>query len=411
MNSQPDTSHCDYYLTVYCDAYGWGGALSFTLALASALDERGHSSLIIGTKAGAADPPCPAQPDRLNVPLTLPRGLWRLRSWCAAQTLARQLRRIPPPNIASVAISPFWLLAARQAWPEVPAFYKFPCLLANCQPFTWPNGRPPSFWQRVDSAGIRRAERQAFMHADLTIAPTPENRAEILAFAPHAAARVVSCHYGVRPLTVTPDLRAAHRGRLALDPDTFLILLAGPCDRNKAFDLAIRVLPQLDPRAQLAIVGDGPLRPDLLRLADALGLAPRIHCPGPQHDIAPWYAAADCVLSTSFYDTCPNVIREAMLCGRPVVLPRHDPPHVYAGLAEFVATQGGGRTYDRRRPESLVQVLNQLIHARAATAALGQTAQRVAHEHFRWERFLDLILARPPRPAPCHELDAVPATC
>ena len=60
---------------------------------------------------------------------------------------------------------------------------------------------------------------------------------------------------------------------------------------------------------------------------------------GRQHSIEQWHAAADCAISTSFYDTFPTTIKEALCHARPVLVPRHAPPQVYAGMAEVVASK------------------------------------------------------------------------
>ena len=400
MSDAADIQPRDVYLATYSDAHGWGGALSLAVGLGEALDQRGHSSLILGTASGDTAPP-DASAARLNVPLLLPAGMWRVRSWCAAKALAHELRRLPPPRMSFVATSPFWLVAAKRAWPNVPAIYAFPCLLANCLPFTWPQRRPPTLWQRADFTGIRRIEQLAFARADLTLAPTRQARTEIGEFAPRSASKVEQCHYGLRHIAGAPGLREQQRRALGAADDAFLIATVGTCDRNKAFDLAVDVLPSLDPRARLIIIGDGPERDRLEQTARALGVGQRVHCVGPQQEMARWYAAADCVISTSYYDTYPNVIREALQCGKPVVLPHHDPPHVYSGLAEVIEQHGGGRLYDRRRLDSLAETLADLMHAPTTSASLGRAARCVAAEHFQWNGFADLILAQSRPRATC----------
>jgi glycosyltransferase involved in cell wall biosynthesis len=120
-------------------------------------------------------------------------------------------------------------------------------------------------------------------------------------------------------------------------------------------------------------------------------VGPRVHFAGVQREPALWYTAGDCLVSTSYYDTFPNVVLEAMYCERAVVVPKHDPPHVYAGAAEIVTRHGGGRIYDRRRPGALAAVLRELRAGRETTSTLGREAGRIARQTFGWGECIERI--------------------
>ena len=188
------------------------------------------------------------------------------------------------------------------------------------------------------------------------------------------------CRYGPPPQAGDAELRARQRQALGLGPHAILFLAAGPCDLNKAFDWAIRELPAVDKRAHLVLVGDGPERRHLARLAADLGVDARTHLTGPQRDMEPWYAAADVVMSTSFYDTYPNTLQEALCRGLPVIAPRHQPPHVFAGFAE-VLSAGGGLLYDRTQAGALADGMNRLVRDAALRAGLSGEARVVSQ---RW---------------------------
>jgi len=394
MPGHPPFSPRDLYVGCLADVHRWGGATTAATGMCGAARARGWQTLMIGATSRHHDAAIAApHPAHFNLRISAAPLLWRIQSWRTAGQLARQLARLAPPRKAFVGVSPHWVIAARRAWPNVCVVYLFPCLLANCLPFTWPRRRTPTFWRRVDFAGIVRSEHLAFDLADLTLVPTPQSRAEVLAFHPHVDERLAVCNYGCRPRAITAEMRAAQRRWLGVDEGAFVIFVAGVCDLNKAFAHVVRELPSVDPRTHLVVLGDGPERPALTRLAAELGVAGRLHLPGPQPDPAPWYAAADCVASTSWYDTFPNVVLEGMHHGRPVVVPRHDPPHVFSGTAEIVAETGAGRVYDRRQPGALACAVNRLIANRAAAAALGERGRAAALERFRWERVADHVAA------------------
>jgi len=296
----------------------------------------------------------------------------------------------PPPRVF-VGVSMYWVIAAKRAWPETPVVYVLPCLLSNCLPFTWPVGAAPSLWRRLDFAGIRRAEHRALAVADLTLTPTRAASEEVRAF--HGALRpMATCTYGCAPLGRATEHGSEIRRTLGIGEDAFLVLGAGVMDVNKAFNHAVREIAKLNERAHLVLLGDGPERTKLEDLANRLGLDGRVHFAGVQREPGPWYAAADCVVSTSYYDTFPNVILEAMHCGRPVVVPQHQPPDVYAGMAEIVAEHGGGRTYARLTQGALARALEELMDRPLKRRELGRQAAEVAGRLFRWDGCLERIL-------------------
>jgi len=122
--------------------------------------------------------------------------------------------------------------------------------------------------------------------------------------------------------------RTAARRRLGLPEDGRLFVSVGHISPRKGFHRVIRSLPRLVetwPDARLAIVGGRGGEQDnsaeLHALARDLGLADHILFVGAQapDGVALWLAAADAFVLASDFEGCPNVILEAMACGRPVV--------------------------------------------------------------------------------------------
>jgi glycosyltransferase involved in cell wall biosynthesis len=70
------------------------------------------------------------------------------------------------------------------------------------------------------------------------------------------------------------------------------------------------------PDARLVVIGDGPARGGLLRLAAEL---PSVTLVGARSDISAWFAAADVVVVPSRWDGMSLVPLEAMACARSVV--------------------------------------------------------------------------------------------
>lgn len=390
----------DFDLACHCSVHGWGGALTFARGLAAALGRLGYRPMLLGLGEGRpdathADEAEPADSPALNLPSGLPAGAWRLRNGRLPSSLARQLRAQQPPRRAVVAISPTWVCAAKSAWPDVPVVFLFPCLLSNCLPFTWAGRRAPTWWTWLDYVAILLLERRALRQADLTLAPTQQSVRELRQFAPEAASRLERCDFGGPRDPGEPDRaqRVAARDALGVPDDAFLVALLGKCDRNKAFERAIRALPLAAPHVRLVIVGDGPELPALLAFAADQGVAARVRFAGPQRDPSPFYAAADAVLSTSHYDTFPNVLLEGMAAGRPLLAPRHAPPQVFSGFAEVIAAERCGVLYDARDPRDLADALNALAASPARAAELGHRGRAALARRFTWDHAAQRIVA------------------
>ncbi|MEV6346191.1 glycosyltransferase [Actinoplanes sp. NPDC051851] len=96
------------------------------------------------------------------------------------------------------------------------------------------------------------------------------------------AGRITVIPWAVEPsdFAYDPGLRFATRAHLGLHPDVPVIGAVGRLDPAKRFDLLIRALTGV-PGAELLLVGDGPARHALERLADIEGVADRVTFAGP----------------------------------------------------------------------------------------------------------------------------------
>lgn len=393
-----------YTVACYGDVRGWGGGVSLTRAVAEQLAEREPSTTLIGVEnprgRRSAMPPRGLSWTQAPPPS---RRAWRWKSWRAGAQLARWLRNLPPPSHAFVSASPFWTVAAARAWPGVRSVYLFPCLLTHCLPFARGAG---SFWSRVDLAGVRATERAALRGADLILVPTQLARDEILRFEPSCAGRLARCDFGLRDGAIPEEQRGRLRRDLGIPADAFVALAAGVCDRNKAFDLLLTELRDTPARVMAVIVGAGPEAAALRVQASELGLIQRVRFMGSQPDLGRALAVCDVVVSTSHYDTYPNVLLEGLAARRPVLAPRHEPPHVYAGIAELLDAEGGGRTYERGRAGALGEQLTALANEPGTWASLAAQAQSLAARRLRWDELIDRIMqpTRPRASAPARSL-------
>lgn len=141
-------------------------------------------------------------------------------------------------------------------------------------------------------------------------------------------ARISVVANGVDGERFRPQARNVARSSLGLPADGHLLVSVGHLSRRKGFHRVLLALPELFrkfPDLRLAIVGGpgGELDngPELKALAGELGITERVIFTGaqPPDRVAWWLNAADVVVLASEFEGCPNVVLEAMACGRPVV--------------------------------------------------------------------------------------------
>lgn len=91
---------------------------------------------------------------------------------------------------------------------------------------------------------------------------------------------------------------------------------------SKGFEVLIEAFAQVaprQPRMQLAIIGEGPLRAALQARIDELGLAGRVHLCGHRDDVQQLYRAFDWMMVPSRAEGLGLVVQEAVIADVPVV--------------------------------------------------------------------------------------------
>jgi len=116
--------------------------------------------------------------------------------------------------------------------------------------------------------------------------------------------------------------REKAKEQLGLPADEHAIGVVARFSVEKGVDRALRLFADLHqerPNMRLHLIGDGPQRAELKKLAGELGIARAVRWWGWQRDTRPIVEALDTMLLTSHTEGLPNTALEAMALGLPVV--------------------------------------------------------------------------------------------
>jgi glycosyltransferase involved in cell wall biosynthesis len=168
------------------------------------------------------------------------------------------------------------------------------------------------------------------------------------------------------------------------------VLFVGRFQPQKNLAFLFREMARLSPDTfELHLVGDGPDRQSLARLAKQLGMASMVTWHGwlPRAAVRQAYQGADCLVNPSLYEGMPNVVLEAMACGLPVVASK------VPGNEELVLDGETGFLFDLEAPNALMNRLKQLADDRDLCSRLGRRAQSHATTTFSWGNVAQAYLA------------------
>lgn len=102
----------------------------------------------------------------------------------------------------------------------------------------------------------------------------------------------------------------------------FVFLTLGRMAKQKNLPLLLAAYKEVAARndTMLVIVGDGPEKDYLKKLAHDLGLGYKADFNDWTEDVYPWYEAADCYILSSNYEGWGRVIVEATVSGLPIIM-------------------------------------------------------------------------------------------
>jgi glycosyltransferase involved in cell wall biosynthesis len=335
-----------------------GGVARHVRDLANELDGRGYEVTVCG----------PSAPEGLNESvegrrLNLQRAVAPRADLTAVADLARIVHELRP-DVVHAHSSKAGAVArlARASHPRVPLVYS-PHLYAFAGYFERP------------------AERHAYRMAERLLAPAASRVVCVcevearLARAIGPGGRVRTVYNGIAPVGDGPvDPRIAELSARGPVVGTLALL-----HRRKGLETLIDATPRIldrHPRAQIAIVGEGPQLEELRARADEKDVARAVRFFDPGADPLSAVRGMDVFALPSWAESFPYVILEAMSLGRAIVASD------VGGVREAVVDRECGLLVPPRDAPALVDALNDLLEDTDRAARMGELAHLRADRQF-----------------------------
>lgn len=242
--------------------------------------------------------------------------------------------------------------------------------------------------KRLAYAPLQAAVRACAARADAVIATDASLRPVVLAHLRVPESRVVTIPNAIDLDEVDrqagPADGGALRAAIGMSDDEWLFLSVGRLEQNKGFHVMLQALARIADRMgpwRWVLVGDGPWRSRLQRLAREAGLGSRIMMPGREGDarLHAWYEAADLFVHPTLYEGSSLVTLEAMAHRRAIVATRAGglPDKVRPGENGWLARPGDAGSLE----EALLEAV---ASGRAALRALGARSRAIVEAEFAW---------------------------
>jgi len=197
---------------------------------------------------------------------------------------------------------------------------------------------------------------------------------------------------GVDPGLYGPSLDGSDLKEHCCPRGENLILTVSRLYPAKKIDILIKALRRLRDRGErvrLLIIGEGPERDRLQRLAHGLGLAGEVLFEGavPEEEMRRFYAAADVFAFAAPDEPWGLAVLEAMASGLPVVVPGT------AGPAESVEDGVTGLHVAGEDLDEYAEKLGMIIADRELAERIGRSARSKVQKSFTVERMVDSLEA------------------
>jgi glycosyltransferase involved in cell wall biosynthesis len=176
------------------------------------------------------------------------------------------------------------------------------------------------------------------------------------------------------------------RAGLGIRPGERVVATVASLNFYKGVDVFVNAVPAVLEKfadTRFVVVGDGPERKNLERLAADVGASDRLTFTGIRSDVDEILRASDVFVLSSRTEAFPNVILEAMATGLPVV------SSDVGSVAELVDEGKTGHRIPPGDPAVLARAICSLLGDGERAKTFGAAGRRVVEERFRLEGMIE----------------------
>jgi len=166
---------------------------------------------------------------------------------------------------------------------------------------------------------------------------------------------------------------------------TFIGRLIGNKGPHFLVEAASDVLKDF-PEVRFYIIGDGPLKDELIKKVTFLKMKDRFHFFGSVPDVLPFLRETTVFVRPSLTEGMSLTVLEAMACGLPVVVSNVE------GNAEIVENRVNGYLVTPANSKALAEAIIFLLSNPGSASAIGKNARKTAERFYDWERIAEQTL-------------------
>jgi len=169
------------------------------------------------------------------------------------------------------------------------------------------------------------------------------------------------------------------RAKLRVRPDEFIMVCTARLSEQKGIDILLQAMARVlrdGVCCKCVIVGDGPLRDQLLEQAREIGLSGHVFFEGFREDVRPYLQASSAFVLTSHREGLPFSILEAMACGLPCIVTD------VGGNAEAITHQVHGLVVPPGSVDAVAGAISYLATHPHERAQMSRMARATACEAF-----------------------------
>lgn len=204
------------------------------------------------------------------------------------------------------------------------------------------------------------------------------------------AENVIVVPNGVDMAEFMPMEKGQAREKLDIPLDESVVVCVARLVPVKGVDYLIRAIPllsQLNNRISLLVIGDGPQRSDLEKLALELGLRDKVKFLGalPHEQIPLYLNVADVFVQSSLHEGLGIALIEAMSCGIPVIGTKVD------GIMDIIEDNQNGFLVPPRDSEAIAKAVKKIFADEDIRSRFIAKGLETVKDKFQWDDVLPKI--------------------